>query len=169
MAARKPAEAATQRIADHADVGRRAGERGEAMLGGGVRDVLPLRARLDPRDLLRGVDLHAAHPLELDEQDVVVPALGPGAVAGALRGDAQIVVARELDGRDHVGRRLGDHDDRGPLVGREVPGRTGLVPVCVCGSGDVADEPQAQLGDSVCGVFRSGNDGAHLDSYLVKW
>ena len=61
VAAAEPAEAAAERVADDADVGRRAGERGEADLRGGAGDVEPLGAGLDARDAVALVDLDAAH------------------------------------------------------------------------------------------------------------
>ena len=46
VAADHPARAATERVAGHAHVGRRARQSRQPMLGGRARDVLPLRARL---------------------------------------------------------------------------------------------------------------------------
>ena len=60
MLAGEPAEAAAERVADDADVGRRAGQRGEAVLGGGLGDLDPQRAGRAAGDARLGVDLDAA-------------------------------------------------------------------------------------------------------------
>ena len=56
---------------------------------------------------------------------------GRGEVAGALRGDAEVVLPREVDHRDHVGHGLGHGDCGGSLVRCEVPRAPRLVPAFV--------------------------------------
>ena len=57
----EPAHAAAEAVADHADVGRGAGQRGEAVLGRGLGDLEPQRAGGDAGAAALDVDLHAAH------------------------------------------------------------------------------------------------------------
>ena len=53
----EPAQAAAEAVADDADVVRRAGQRGEPVLGGGADDVGPQRAGLGAGAAAVGVDL----------------------------------------------------------------------------------------------------------------
>ncbi len=62
-----PARAATERVAGHAYVGRRPRQSRQPMLGGRPRDVLPLRARLQPRAAAIGVDLDGVHGRHVDK------------------------------------------------------------------------------------------------------
>ena len=75
-----------------------------------------------------------------------------GVVAGALRGDAQAVAARVLDDRHDVVGALGEGDERGPLVVREVPRPAGLIPVRVGGADDEASDAVVGGGESGGGV-----------------
>ena len=150
--AAEPADAAAEAVADHADVGRGAGQRGEAVLGGGLGDLEPQRAGGDAGAARLGVDLDAAHARGAEQDRVLEVAERAGVVAGALRGDAQPVAARVLDDRDHVVGALGEGDERGPLVVREVPGPAGLVPVRVGGADDEASDAVAGGGESGGGV-----------------
>ena len=89
---------------------------------------------LDPRPL--PVDLHTAHPLCLD-QDLALERPERGRpVPGALRRDFEVVLIRERDGlRDVVGA-LDERDRLRVLIGDQVPGGAGLVPIRVIGHGD---------------------------------
>ena len=69
---------------------------------------------------------------------------GIGAVAGALRGDAEVVGGRVAQRRGEVVVRAGPHDEGWPLVGGEVPRLPRFVPRGVAGSDDVAGERGAQ-------------------------
>ena len=69
--AAEPAQAAAERVADDAHVGRGARQRREADHGGLRGDLQPQRAGGDARDLRVRVDLHAAHALGAEEDHVV--------------------------------------------------------------------------------------------------
>ena len=71
-----------------------------------------------------------------------------GAVAGALRRDAQAALAGEVDDRDDVGGVGGEGDGGGPLVDREVPGAAREVVRLVARGDDVAREGRRE-GDRV--------------------
>ena len=68
-----PADPAAERIADDADVGRCAGEVGEAVLAGGVGEVAGEDARLEAGASGSRVDRDRPHPLRLEQDRVVGP------------------------------------------------------------------------------------------------
>ncbi len=68
--AAEEAQATADRVADDADVGRRAGERGETVLGGRLDELDRPDACLDPRDPALRVDLDPPHALGLQEDGV---------------------------------------------------------------------------------------------------
>jgi hypothetical protein len=151
--ARQPADAAAERVADQADVGRRPRQRGEAQLGGRYRQVGAERAGLHPGGAALEVDLDPAHEAHVEQDRLVDAGAGLGVVARALRRDAQAVVAGEAhDGGDVCGRaRLGDEDRA--LVGHQVPRRAGVVVAGVAGGVQDAGELRAE------GVQRDGRTG----------
>ena len=142
----EPREAAAEHVADDADVGARAGQRGEAELGGGLGDLGPQRAGLAAGDPRLGVDLDAAQLVGLDEDRVGERVVGAGVVAGALGGHEQAALTGELDDGDDVGGRRRDGYGGGALVDGEVPGLAGLVPIGVAGGADAALHALAELG-----------------------
>jgi hypothetical protein len=148
--AREPADAAAERVADEAHVGRGARQRGEAKLGGRCRQVDAQRTGLDAGAATLEVDLDVAHQARAEQDRLVDASAGGGIVARALRGDAQAVIAGEAhDGSDVVGRaRLGDEDRA--LVNAEVPRQAGVVVAGVAGSVQIAGELRAK------GVQRDG-------------
>ena len=114
------AHAAAEGVADDADVGRRAAQPGEPVVGGGLEDPLPLHAGLDAGDAALGVDGEALHPAGGDHQRAGGVADRP--VPGGLDGDAQVVRDGPGDGGgDVVGAGGADRDGRGVLDG-DVPG-----------------------------------------------
>jgi hypothetical protein len=145
VAAREPAQAAAERVADDADVGRRAGQRGEAVLGGGAGDLGPERAGRDAGTTAGGVDRDALHARGLDEDRVLEGGERGGVVAGALGGDAQAGGAGELDDRHHVVDVLGQGHEGGTLVDGEVPRLPRLVPRRVARRGHRARQPRSKL------------------------
>ena len=64
----EPADAAAERVADDADVRRRAVQRGQALLGGRHDHVLPQRTGLDPGATVLRVDLDGAHLAHVEQQ-----------------------------------------------------------------------------------------------------
>ena len=153
-----PAQAAPQGIAQDADVGRRAGEVREPMLGRGVGERLRQDARLDPRAAGAGVDGDPGHPLGLEEQRVGAPVDRPRVVAARVEGDPEAAFGGEPDGRrDVVGGRRVDDRHR-PLVDREVPGLARRVPRRIPGQDDVAVDAITQVGE-VHGPSRASGVG----------
>ena len=141
----EPGEAAAERVADDADVGRGAGERGEAVLGGRLDDLDPDHARLGARDPRVRVDRDAAHPLGL-EQDRV----RRGRPARRRRGRCPAARREGRSARAKATTAATSSADSGSATAagrwstREVPGLASLVPVVVAGADDVAVEPVAQ-------------------------
>ncbi len=125
--ARQPADAATERVPDDADVGRGAVQRGEPVRDGGLDDVAPDRPGGDACGEPPRVDLHAGHAGGVDEhRSVEGPAGRP--VPRALDGDPEPDRAGVVDGCHDVVDGLGKRDDRGALVDGEVPGAPRVVP-----------------------------------------
>ncbi len=101
--ARQPAHAAAERVAGDADVGRRAVQGDEAVLGRGVDDLFPDHARADARLLCLDVDLDVAQRVHANQDGIGEVTERSDAVTGALRRDAQAVGHGEADGGLHVG------------------------------------------------------------------
>jgi hypothetical protein len=64
--------------------------------------VTPERTTLHPGPAVGGIDPHAPHRREVDDEPVVANGGARHVVASAPYGDLQIVVASETHGRDHV-------------------------------------------------------------------
>src|SRR3954447_2049234 len=126
--AREPAQAAAERVADDADVGGGARQRGEAVLGRRAGDLGPRDAGAGASAAAGDVDLDVAQRRRLDEDRALERRDRARVVARALRGDAQAALAGEVDDRDDVGGALRDGDERGPLVDGKVPCGAGPVP-----------------------------------------
>src|SRR5205823_9237109 len=106
--------------------------------GRGGDDVGPDRACSGAGATPLGVDLDAAEAARADQDGVGKVAERGGAVACALRGDAEAVLGREPYGAGDVLRDLRLEDRDGLLVDGEVPRLPRLVPGCVAGEDDVA-------------------------------
>jgi len=117
---------------------------GPPLLGGGVHDVEPDRARLDPGHPGLRVDPDAAHPPGPQQQRVRQRPERPGVVTGALGGDPQATLGRPADGGRHVGRRLREHHGGRPLVDGEVPGPPGLIEATVAREHHCAHQARVQ-------------------------
>ncbi len=96
----QPADSAAERVADDADVRRRAVQRGQTLLGGRVDHVLPQRSGLDPRATVLRVDLDGAHLAHVEQQRSVERAVHGGTVPRALNDDLQIALGGVRDGAD---------------------------------------------------------------------
>ena len=140
VAAGEPAQAAAERVADDADVGRGAREREQPVRGRRLGDLEPQRAGLDAGGPRLDVDLDAAHPLGGEQDRPLQRAERGRVVAGALRGDLQAGADRVLEHGLDVGGVGREGDERGPLVDGQVPGAAREVPLGVVGRDDVAGE-----------------------------
>ena len=89
VAAAEPAQAAAERVADHADVRRGARQRSEPELGRRLRDVHPQRARPHVGAAARRVDVDAAHARTCAAARCRRAARATRVVPGALYDDAQ--------------------------------------------------------------------------------
>jgi hypothetical protein len=125
--ATQPAEPAAERVADHADIVRRPGQCGQAMLGGGDDDLGPLCPGLDAGIATVGIDLHDTHAVGPDQDRVLQRGQHACRMPGALRGHAKAPVAGEVHHGHDVGHRLGLGDGGRLLVYGEVPGLTRAV------------------------------------------
>jgi len=151
--AREPRESAAERVADHADVGRGAGERRETVRGRCLDDLDPERSRLGTGDARLGPDRDGSHAVGLQQDRVAeLAAQRGGVVAGALRRHAQAVSAGEVDDLDHVPGRLRQGDGGRPLVDGEIPRLTGAVPAFVAGGDDVSAQASPENVESEFGV-----------------
>jgi len=144
--AQHPAQAAAERVADHADVRRCASQEGEAVDGCCCGEVVGEHSRFHARAASRGVHLDRPHALRPEEQDTVAPPDRSRVVAPALEGDPEAVLCRERDGCCHVLRRLREDDRSRLLVDGQVPALPGDVPPLVAGDGDPARQPEGELG-----------------------
>ena len=98
-------------------------------------------ARLDPHGLLAGIDAHALHHRQIDDQAVVAAAEPRTVVAAAADGEQQALLTREVHGGDDVGRVHGARDQARPLVDHAVVERADRV---VVGIGR-PNEPAAEI------------------------
>ena len=158
-AARQVADAAAER--EPADAGRRddAAGRREAV---GVRRVVehaPRRAALGARRLRLGIDVNVRHAGQVDDDRVVGGAEAGDAVAAAAHGQVELVLAREVHGRDHVVGGRAAHDDARPPVDHRVEDLARLVVACVARRDHLAADALAEavdrLGRHVRPPFRS--------------
>ena len=144
MLANHPAKAATEGIAEYANVGRRTGEIGKGVLAGGDGKRLRQHACLDAGATRGRVDLDAAHPLPFDEQRVTLPIDRAGVVAAGIERDTKAVVGGVLDDRDYVvgGLWVGDCDR--PLVDRKIPRLARSIPGFIVRPDDAAAQVVAE-------------------------
>ncbi|HKA66774.1 MAG TPA: hypothetical protein VKG03_02580 [Solirubrobacterales bacterium] len=99
-------------------------------------------AGLDPCGACVRIDLDPAHALGLDQDRVVERAQGDRAVPGSLAGDLELVLGGEPDHLGDVLSALDECDGARPLVGDEVPGGSGLIPVVLARGGEAAADRQ---------------------------
>ena len=135
-----PAEAAAERVAEDADVGRRARQIAETVLARGLGQGLAEDARLDARALRLRVDLDSRHPLGLQQQGVRAPVDRARVVAAPVERDPETVLGGEDDGRDDVLGGLRQNDRDRLLCNGQVPRLARRVPAVVAGQDDIAGE-----------------------------
>ncbi len=92
-----------------------AGSRHAEGMGGAVH-VRPGRAARDAHRATLRVDADAAHQGEIDDETIVADAEARAVVPAATDGNEQPVIAREVDGGDHVRGIGAANDQRGPTV-----------------------------------------------------
>src|SRR4029450_5374013 len=90
--------------------------------------LAPLHAGVRARIERLGVDAHALHRREVDDERTLAARAVPGdAVRAAANGDRHALLARVTDGRDDVGGPRAARDERGPPVDHGVEDRAGLL------------------------------------------
>jgi hypothetical protein len=166
IAAGQPADSPAQGVAGHAYIRRGARERGQAMLTRRDRHVLPQGAGLGAGGTADRVDADAAHPRCPQQHGAPERLECLGAVAGALGGDPHAMRAGEPDRLRHVPGRFGHHDDRGPLVGGQVPGLACLVIVGVAHGENPAGDRRPQRFQVAAD---NGVRGSHCPLFLQEW
>ena len=143
-APRQPAHAAPERVADHAYVGRGTVEDDKALFGGRHDNVLPERSSLDACPSRASVDLYTTQTRCLHQDRAVQHCKRGRSMAGSLWGDPKTVFTRELDDLDDVLDGLDQCDRQRPLINREVPRPTSVVPLGVAWKHEAAGEPARQ-------------------------
>ena len=139
--AHEPADAAAERQPGDAGLRDDADRHREAVEMGLPVDVAKGGAALHPHGGGLGVDDHAAHVGEVDDEPVVAERPAGDVVAAAAHRDQQVVVAGEAHGADHVGDAAAADDQPGPAVDRGVPDRAGDVVARILGQDRAAGEP----------------------------
>jgi hypothetical protein len=132
--AHQPADATAEREPGHSGVAHDAAGGGHTVHLRLVIDVAPQRATLHPGAAVGGIDSHAPHRREVDDDPVVANGGARHVVASAPYGDLQIVVAGETHGRDHVGGPDASGDQARAPVDGTVPHCTGDVVVGMVGA-----------------------------------
>lgn len=116
----------------------------EALFGGRHDDVLPDCSSLDARPSRAGVDLYTTQTRCLYEDRVVQPCERGCSMAGSLWGYPKAMFTCELDDLDDVLDGLDHCDGDRPLINRQVPRPTSVVPLGVAWKHEAAGQPAPQ-------------------------
>ena len=114
-------------------------------------DVAETAAAAGAHEPALGVDLDVSELRQVDDDRPVADGVPGDAVAAAADGDRELVLAREADGGDHVGRPGTADDERRSPVDHPVPDAARLVVPGLAGSDHGPIEPRLQAGDDVVG------------------
>src|SRR5687768_11234226 len=106
-----------------------------------VVDVTPQRTALHPGPAVGGIDPHAPHRREVDDDPVVANGGARHVMASAPYGNLQVVVAGETYRRDHIRSSDASGDQVRAPVNGTVPDCTGDVVVGVVDTDEPAAEP----------------------------
>jgi hypothetical protein len=130
-----------------------------------VVNIAPQRTTLHPGAAVGGIDPHAPHRREVDNDAVVANSSARDVMASAPYGDLQIVVAGEPDGSDHVGGADASGDQARTPVNGTVPDCTGDVVVGMVGT----DEPASESVDYRCPHRVLLSRGPHRTTFVQGW
>ena len=155
------AQTAVQGQAGDAGSAHLAARRGETPQLRLTVDVAPRRTALHARDAVLGIDVHAAHLGEVDDDPSVVDGVPGDVVRAAPDRHEQAVCTGESDSVDHVGRSMALHDQRRAPVDQPVPHGASLVVGGIARLDDDAAHPRCELLDPLR-VDRRRCFGAHL-------
>ncbi len=99
------------------------------------------------------IHLDALHQRKIDHETAIAHGIARDVVPAASNGDDQIVLAREVDGADHILRRLAAGDQSGSAVDHGVPDLACLVVASVARKQDIATEVRLELVDACRSKF----------------
>src|SRR5262245_66463222 len=97
------AESPAQGQSTNASGGDNTTGRGQAKGMRGVIHISPGTAPLNADRTCHGIDAHALHTREIDDQTIIAHAKTTGIVAATAHGDEHGVIANEMDCSDDVG------------------------------------------------------------------
>jgi hypothetical protein len=155
------AQTAVQGQAGDAGGAHLAARRGETPQLRLTVDVAPRRTALHARDAVLGIDVHAAHLGEVDDDPSVVDGVTGDVVRAAADRHEQAMFTSESDRVDHVGRSMALHDQRRAPVDQPVPYGASIVVRGIARLEDAAAHPCCELLDPFR-VDRRRCFGAHL-------
>ena len=98
--------------------------------------------------LLLGVDPHALHRRQVDDQAVVDAAETRTIVAAAANGDRELVVAAEIDGRNDIADICASSDDERAFVDHAVVELAGFFVFCMTASDHRPTQTRSELSNS---------------------
>jgi len=127
----EPSQAATERVADRADVRRAARLQAPPVRLCGGAELFPHHAGLDPGGARRAVDLDALHLRRPDQDRLLERLERRRSVPGALRIHLHAALGSEPEHGGGVVCALGERDGRRLLIGGQVPSLASVVPVGV--------------------------------------
>ena len=136
----QPGDAAAQRVADDADVGRGAVQSGQAQVRQPRRHGSPLDAGADPHPPCRHVDPHAGQTRRVDDHGAGERPQRAGIVPRGLSGEPEAAVAGVAHGGGDLPLVTRQRDRLGPLVVENVEGLADGVPVGVAGHDDELED-----------------------------
>ena len=114
------------------------------------------RATVHPGRALGGVDPHAVHPRQVDDDPVVAGREAGDAVAAAADGDRELLLTPEADGGDHVVGIRGPGDQLRVAIDHPVPDDAGVVVPRIVAADDLPGEPIGEAADRSCGRRHTG-------------
>ena len=145
--AHDPADPTAERQAGHAGVGDDPGRHGEPESLGLAIELAEQHAGLRPHGPLLGVDPHAFHRAEVDQQPVIAHRQSGEAVPAAAHGDQQPSLLGEADGGADIGDPGASRDESRVPIDRAVPHLAVLVISRIARADELAVEHRLQLLD----------------------
>jgi hypothetical protein len=113
-------------------------------------ELAPEDACLSPRSSSARVDLDRLQWREVDHEPALADGVPADPVAAAAHRDEQVALARETDGRDHVGHPCAAQDRSGTAVDRAVPDLACVVVSAIPWTDDLALDQLPQSPEIAC-------------------
>jgi hypothetical protein len=136
---------AAQGESAHSGIGVDAGRDGQAEGVGGMIDVSPPRAALNPHGALLRVDAHAPHGGEVDHQGVVGYAPARAIVPATADGQEHLILASKVHAADDVGHIGAAHYHTRALVDHAVVDLAGFIVVWITGLDERPSQARLEL------------------------